>query len=173
LDSAFEFLVTTKVLNPSILKPLKGHSVLELQQLDQPWINQDRFAIAVFQIPVLPAMRTEALAVLAADRFHGQAKQNLLPRNVVDFNEVTRIEADLRIPFMKCNLSMEWMLCIRLIKLIELGHYWKLNRLKAARTRHSDLRRQPASNANLERLPLGCEVDLNLGQNLNLRGVKA
>src|SRR5512145_792810 len=74
---------------------------------------------------------------------------------------------------MECNLSMERMLCVRFIKLIELGSHGKLNWLQAARTRLSHFRRQPTANTNLERLALGGEVDLNLGQNLNFRGIKA
>jgi hypothetical protein len=85
----FISLSLTKLLNPSTLQSLKGHSILEFQQLHQPWINQNRFAIAVLQIPVLPAVRAQAFAVLTADRFHGQAQQNLLPRDIVNLDEVT------------------------------------------------------------------------------------
>src|SRR5262245_61878930 len=118
-------------------------------------------------------MRTKSLAVFTADRLHRQAQKNLLPRNVIDLNEVTGKESDLRVPLMERDLTVQGVIGIGLVELIKLGCYWKPNRIETPRTRHPHISGQCPADTHLLRLPLGSQVNLNLSYDLNLRRVEA
>src|SRR5271166_207792 len=59
-------------------------------------IGRSPLAGALFLIPVLPADRTDSLAIFAAYPLHRQRQQDKFPQNVVEFHSVAFVEAHLR-----------------------------------------------------------------------------